>query len=715
MSDFGNGPEPQESRDSGSAGIAGTSSAENGNGTSPAQDAATETPTAGTSPQTQTEAPSTSEPTAQPQQEAPAQPEAPATGEQDVQAEQPAEAAREESAPSAPEASNAPEPEAETEPVAEQAPAAEAAPADQTPEAAAEQQTSAGEEPAQATPGEAQQEGEGEHAAEPGTARRTGRAWRPPRMSREEMHEVWNELQAKKESREEVELEVVGHNRGGVVAQYKGVEVFIPMSHWTLDRQASGEPNDIRVGATTKATILEITDFETDARRVTASRRGTLRKGLMGSLEVGQRLSGRVSSVHDFGIFVDLGGIDGLVHASEIGHVRGKHPSELVKVGDQVDVTIKEIDADKDRIYLGMKPVGPSPWEEAETKYPIDSIQTGKVVGFSKNGAFIELEPGIEGFVRMRELSWTKRVQRPRDVLRKGADVQVKVLDISGRKQRLSLSYRQAQEDPWKEIAEKYAVGTQWKGKITELSNKGVVIDLGEVEGFLPRGRMGREAKRLPDMKAGEELEVTVLEVDPGRNSLIFGLGGGEDFRGGERQHGGERGERGGGGERRERSDRGPRGDRRDRGDRMQTAPPAKPVDEIKSAEVVGSFSLGDLLGDAIKKQLGVKEEKPKHQGQQQGQPQQQPAAQQEQQAQSKSAERSEPATEQRAEVEAMAQPQAAPEVPMTTAPQDAVQEASTEASTEASENARAGGEAEGASPEQIAEPTPAPGSEELP
>ena len=381
-----------------------------------------------------------------------------------------------------------------------------------------------------------------------GAARRGQRSWRPPRLTKEEMREIWTELQAKKEASEPIDLEVVGHNRGGVVTQYRGLEVFLPMSHWSLERNATAEPGEIRTGSTIQAHILEITDFDTDARRVTATRRALLRHNVLGTHAIGERLKGKVSSIHDFGIFVDLGGVDGLVHASEISHVRGRHPSEMVKIGDEVDVIVKEIDPQRERIYLGMKELGPSPWDNVEERYPEGSSVQGKVVGFSKNGAFVEVEPGIEGFIRMRELSWTKRVQRPKDVLKKGAEIPVHVLEVSGRRQRLSLSYRQAVEDPWPQIAEKYAVGTTWKGAITELSNKGVVVDIGEVEGFLPRGRMGREAKRLPDMKAGDELEVNVIEVDAERNSLIFGLPGAESFGGerGERAEGG--GERGGGG-----------------------------------------------------------------------------------------------------------------------------------------------------------------------
>ncbi len=445
--------------------------------------------------------------------------------------------------------------------------------------------------------GATEMQGEGAAEQEGMQPRKSSRSWQPPPMTEERMRELWDELVAKKGAGEEIDLEVVSQNRGGVVTHYKNIEVFIPMSHWSLDRHGSDVVGDAKPGNKTAAHVLEMTEFDTDARRVTATRRSVLRKKLLESFEVGQRLSGRVSSILDFGVFVDLGGIDGLVHASEISHVRGRHPSELLKKGDEVEVVIREIDREKERIYLGMKELLPSPWESVEEKYPEGSVQQGKVVGMTKLGAFIELEPGLDGFIRLRELSWTKRVHHPKEILRKGQDIEVKVLDVSSKKQRLSLSYRQAQDDPWPTIAEKYSVGTRWEGEIREISNKGVVVGVDDVEGFLPRGRMGRESKRLPEMKVGEKLPVNVVEVDPKGLSLIFGLQQPERE---DEGRGGERGERRGGG----RGDR----DRRDgdRGGRQGGGTPATPTNEMKTSETVSSFTLGDMLGDAIKKRLNI-------------------------------------------------------------------------------------------------------------
>jgi predicted RNA-binding protein with RPS1 domain len=632
MTDYGNGPEPQETNAPGTDELAASSQDANSGGGASGAPEETGSSTASGSEGTGESGSESAETAAASQA-----PDAPASAQPGGDLPTAGEAGVEETSTGAPVDAGTGAPASADEPTAPDAAATEG---NEGPSAdlahAAEGAVDVEGGSAEAGAGESEGDA-GEGGAGEGGGRRGGggnRSWRPPRLTKEEMREIWTELQAKKEASESIDLEVVGHNRGGVVTQYRGLEVFIPMSHWSLERHQSAEPTDIKTGSTIQANILEITDFDTDARRVTATRRALLRHNVLGTHAVGERMKGKVSSIHDFGIFVDLGGVDGLVHASEISHVRGRHPSELVKIGDEVDVVVKEIDPTRERIYLGMKELGPSPWDNVEERYPEGSTVQGRVVGFSKNGAFVEVEPGIEGFIRMRELSWTKRVQRPKDVLKKGAEIPVHVLEVSGRRQRLSLSYRQAVEDPWPQIAEKYAVGTSWKGNITELSNKGVVVDIGEVEGFLPRGRMGREAKRLPDMKAGDELEVNVIEVDAERNSLIFGLPGAES--GGERgersEHGGGGGggERGGfggggGGERRGGGgggDRGPRGggggggdrgERRDRGDRRDRdrgpVTPAKPTDEIKSAANVSSFSLGDLLGDQIKSKLGIKEE----------------------------------------------------------------------------------------------------------
>ena len=297
-----------------------------------------------------------------------------------------------------------------------------------------------------------------------------------PGMSLEEMREIWTELEGKKDEKTPVEVTVKGVNRGGIVADYKGVEVFIPQSHWTISRSSGS--SDVLVGETHEVQILEMTQFETDARRVTGTRRSLLRKELLENLTEGARLTGRVSTLTDFGAFIDLGGVDGLLHVSEISYERNKLPSEMLKKGEEVEVIIKKIDNGGKRISLSRKELLRSPWSGVAEKYPPESVQTGKVVSITDIGAFIELEPGIDGLVRPRELSWTQRVHSASDLLSVGQEISVAVLNVDEEKERMSLSLKRAEENPWPGIVEKFTGDQTWEGEVRELSNKGAVVSV---------------------------------------------------------------------------------------------------------------------------------------------------------------------------------------------------------------------------------------------
>lgn len=424
--------------------------------------------------------------------------------------------------------------------------------------------------------------------------RKGGRPKLFPKLPDDEMRAIWDELTSLKKRGDEIEIEAVATNRGGVVASYRGVEVFVPVSHWTLDRHSAAVISSVRPGDKANAHILEITAFDTDARRVTASRRTVLRREMMQGIQPGSRMTGRVVSVLDFGVFVNIGGVDGLLPASEMSYDRASRPIDLFEKGQVVEVVVKDVDRDKKRIYLSRKELLPTPWGGVEERFAVGTVHTGKVVGIGRDGAFVQLEPGVDGFLRAGELSWTRRVASPRDVLQKGDDIEVMVLEVSERRQRVSLSYRQAHEDPWPALAATYAVGTSWEGTATTISNKGVVVAIDDIEGFLPRSRMGRESRRLPDMKVGEKLNVSVLEIEPTNHSLILGLAiGEEEVDGGANE---ARGRRPGG-----RSEG--RTDHR-RGDDRARMPALQPVNELKSSDTVTSFALGDLIGDAVKARL---------------------------------------------------------------------------------------------------------------
>ncbi len=426
----------------------------------------------------------------------------------------------------------------------------------------------------------------------------------------EAIRPVWQELSERKESRDPFKAKVTGTNRGGVVAEYNGVEIFIPQSHWSLERSSDVDPTI--VGSEFEMTVLEITQFETDARRVTGSRRSLLRKELIESLAPGLRLKGRVSSLTDFGAFVDLGGIDGLLHVTEISHARSAAPKDLLKKGEEIEVIVKKVEKGGKRISLGRKELLDSPWKGVAEKYAPDSLVTGKVVSLTDIGAFIQLEPGVDGLLRPREMSWTKRVGAASDILSVGQQVEVMITSVNEEDERIGLSLKRTGENPWDAIVEKFSdAEATWEASVVEVSNKGAVVSVEDIEGFLPRGRMGRESSKLTELNPGDKLTVNVIEVDPKRPSLIFSLPGAGGSGGGSRGGGGDRfegeGRRSGGGS-------GGGGGRRGGGrkDRDFQASKAVPSNEMKSSQTVSNFSLGEMLESVLKEKLGVEEEEKK-------------------------------------------------------------------------------------------------------
>lgn len=439
----------------------------------------------------------------------------------------------------------------------------------------------------------------------------------------EAMRPIWQELTEKKESRVSFTAKVTGTNRGGVVAEYSGVEIFIPQSHWSLERSSDVDPTI--VGNDFEMTVLEITQFETDARRVTGSRRSLLRKELIELLEPGLRLKGRVSSLTDFGAFVDLGGIDGLLHVTEISHARSSAPKDLLKKGEEIEVIVKKVEKGGKRISLGRKELLDSPWKGVSEKYQPDTLISGKVVSLTDIGAFVQIEPGVDGLLRPREMSWTKRVGAASDILSVGQQIEVMITSVNEEDERIGLSLKRTGDNPWDTIVEKFSdAEATWEASVVEVSNKGAVVSVEDIEGFLPRGRMGRESSKLTELNPGDKLTVNVIEVDPKRPSLIFSLpgaggsGGGTRGGGSDRFEGeGNRGGSGGGGNRGGGSGggggRGGSGGGGQRGgggrkDRDFQASKAVPSNEMKSSQTVSNFSLGEMLESVMKEKLGVEE-----------------------------------------------------------------------------------------------------------
>jgi len=266
-----------------------------------------------------------------------------------------------------------------------------------------------------------------------------------------------------------------------------GVNVFLPASQVDIRR-----PHDIGeyIGKEIKCLVLKIDEAR---RNIVVSRRSLIeaeraqkKSELLKQLEVGQLRKGVVKNIADFGAFVDLGGIDGLLHITDMSWGRINHPSEMVKIDDQIEVMVLHIDYEKEKIALGLKQKSASPWEHVPGKYPVNTVVKGTVVNVMSYGAFVKLEDGIEGLVHISEMSWTKRISHPSELVHIDQEVEVMVLDINQEKQEISLGMKQTQSNPWDKVADRYPPGALVKGRVRNLTNYGAFIEIEEgIDGLL--------------------------------------------------------------------------------------------------------------------------------------------------------------------------------------------------------------------------------------
>ncbi|MGH7867205.1 MAG: S1 RNA-binding domain-containing protein, partial [Candidatus Dormibacteraceae bacterium] len=263
-------------------------------------------------------------------------------------------------------------------------------------------------------------------------------------------------------------------------------------------------------------------------RELIEQQRAEKRRNLLDSIQPGQIRKGVVKNITDFGAFIDLDGMDGLLHITDMSWGRIGHPSELLKVGQDVDVVVLDINREKERVSLGLKQKLANPWDSIEQKYPVGAKVKGKVVNLVPYGAFVELEPGVEGLVHVTELSWTKRVAKPSDMLKQDQEIEAQVLGINREEQKISLGLRQLETNPWDRAQEKYPPGTKVKGKIRNLTSYGAFIELEEgLDGMIHVSDISWTRKiNHPSevLKKGEEVEAVVLEVDKANQRIAVGL-----------------------------------------------------------------------------------------------------------------------------------------------------------------------------------------------
>jgi small subunit ribosomal protein S1 len=316
--------------------------------------------------------------------------------------------------------------------------------------------------------------------------------------------------------------------KGGLLVDI-GVNVFLPASQVDIRR-----PADIGdyVGRTIQCIVLKIDEAR---RNIVVSRRALIeaeraekKAQLLSVLEVGQRRKGIVKNIAEFGAFVDLGGIDGLLHITDMSWGRISHPSEMLSIDQEIEVQILHIDHEKEKIALGLKQKSASPWENVEEKYPIGQRVRGTVVNVMSYGAFVKLEEGIEGLVHISEMSWTRRISHPSELVQIDDEIDVVVLGINKEKQEISLGMKQTQENPWDRVAQRYPPGTVVKGTVRNLTNYGAFIEIEEgIDGLLHVSDMSwtRKISHPNEMvERGQQLECRVLSVDQDRRRIALGL-----------------------------------------------------------------------------------------------------------------------------------------------------------------------------------------------
>ena len=335
---------------------------------------------------------------------------------------------------------------------------------------------------------------------------------------RADQERAWNLLQDIFDKKLPVEVEIVEKVRGGLVANL-GVRAFLPASQVDVRRINDLAPY---VGQRMRVRIIELNRRR---NRVIISRRSIMEEELAGlkeetlkKLEPGAKLEGEVVEITDFGAFVNLGGVDGLVHRSEITHGRFNHPREVLEVGQKVQVEVMDMDLERERINLSMKSLKGDPWENVLANFHIGQKVSGKVTNITPFGAFVEIESGLEGLIHVSEMSWTKRVRHPKEVVEEGQEVEAMVLKIDVPQQRISLGLRQTQPDPWSSLPDRFPPGTEVTGPITGLTDFGVFMEIEEgIEGLVHISELAHE--HIEDISQhfnkGDEITAVVLNIDP--------------------------------------------------------------------------------------------------------------------------------------------------------------------------------------------------------
>ncbi|MCQ2379453.1 MAG: 30S ribosomal protein S1 [Victivallaceae bacterium] len=322
--------------------------------------------------------------------------------------------------------------------------------------------------------------------------------------------------------------------KGGIMVDIEGFPAFLPGSQLSV-----GPVRDIDefIGKEFDVKIIKI---NTERRNIVVSKRELDSEGMrekreqrMTEMNVGDRITGVIKNITDFGAFIDLGGVDGLLHITDISWGRIARPDDVLRVGEEIEVQVIGIDRERGRVSLGLKQLSPNPWDQVADKYPAGTKIHGKVANVQPYGAFVELEAGVEGLIHVTEMSWTKRINRADDVLHPGDEVDAVVLQVDRESRRISLGMRQTERNPWEVLAEKYPKGKRIVGKVRNMTNYGAFVEIeNDIDGMIHVSDMSWTRKiNNPSelLKPGQEVEVVILDINPQQQRISLGLKQAED------------------------------------------------------------------------------------------------------------------------------------------------------------------------------------------
>ncbi|PIS28854.1 MAG: 30S ribosomal protein S1 [Candidatus Marinimicrobia bacterium CG08_land_8_20_14_0_20_45_22] len=340
---------------------------------------------------------------------------------------------------------------------------------------------------------------------------------------------VWERVRQIYNNAEIVEGKVLNRIKGGMVVDIMGIDAFLPGSQIDV-RPVTDFDN--YVGKTFEFRIVKLNELR---KNVVLSRKDILeeslkekRDDLLSKIRVGDILTGRVKNITDFGVFVDLGGLDGLLHITDLSWGRVNHPREVVNLDDELTVKVIDYDSEKQRVSLGLKQLQPHPWEGIEYRYPIGTVVKGKVVNIANYGVFVEIEKGVEGLIHISEISWTQHIKHPSEIFTLNEMIEAKVLNVDSQEKKISLGFKQLGPDPWEAIEQSYSVGAIYKGIVRNLTPYGAFIELQEgIDGFVHISDMSWTKKLHHPreiLKKGDDVEVKVLEVSKENRKIGLGM-----------------------------------------------------------------------------------------------------------------------------------------------------------------------------------------------